>query len=144
MKASFYFQGKGWQNFIEVKLRYWNDFYKMWIEGRKHTDIKILFYEDMKINIVNEVLEILDFIGFEADSDRLDCLEKIQFRTFKRNKSKNKIEKQNCFSASQKFLIAKHVKMLNRTLVQNKHEGLPKSYLDFTEFGKIIFQGKSR
>ena len=106
----------------------------MWMEGRKHTDIKILFYEDLKVNIVKEVLDILDFIGFKADSDRLDCLEKIEFRTFKRNKSESSIGIENYFSAHQKFLLAKHVKMLNKTLVQNKHKGLPKSYLDFTEF----------
>ena len=108
----------------------------MWIKSRKHTNIKILFYEDVKLNIVNEVLDILEFIGFKADSDRLDCLEKIEFLTFKRNKSESSIEKENYFSASQKFLIAKHVKMLNKTLVQNKHKGLPKSYLDFPEFEK--------
>ena len=116
----------------------------MWIEGRKHKDIKILFYEDVKSNIVHEVLDILEFIGFEADTDRLDCLETIQFRTFKRNKSKNRVEKQNYFSASQKFLIAKHVKMLNNTLVKNKHKVLPKSYLDFTEFGRITFHSKNK
>ena len=116
----------------------------MWIKSRKHTNIKILFYEDVKLNIVNEVLDILEFIGFKADSDRLDCLEKIEFLTFKRNQSESSIEKENYFSASQKFLIANHVKMLNKTLVKNKHKGLPKSYLDFSEFGKIIFENKSK
>jgi hypothetical protein len=126
------------ERFIEVKLRYWADFYKMWIEDRRHEDIHIVFYEDIKTDLVKSVLEILRFIGVNPNHERLNCLQKIQNRKFKRKK--NKDENQNHFSASQKFLIAKHVKMLNKTLLNNCQKQLPSSYLDFTQFGKISFK----
>ena len=132
------FQGKSWQRFIEVKLRYWADFYKMWVEDRRHEDIQIVLYEDVKTDLVKTVLEMLRFIGVNPNHERLDCLQKIQNRKFKRKE--NEDEKQKYFSASQKFLIAKHVKMLNTTLVNNYQKWLPSSYLDFTQFGKISFK----
>ena len=112
---------------------YWADFYKMWVE-----DIKIVFYEDIKTYLVKSVLEILRFIEVNPNHERLDCMQKIQNRTFKRKK--NKHEKQKKISASKKFLIAKHVKMLNKTLVNKYQKQLPTSYLDFTQFGKISFK----
>ena len=117
---------------------YWADFYKMWVEDRRYEDIHIVLYEDIKTDLVKTVLEMLRFIEVNPNQERLDCWQKIQNRTFKRKK--NKHEKQKYFSASKKFLIAKHVKMLNKTLVNKYQKQLPTSYLDFTQFGKISFK----
>ena len=111
----------------------------MWLENRKHEDIKIVFYEDLQLDIVREVLGILKFIGMKPQFDRINCLEKFQNKTFKRNRYINGKDKLTYFSASQKFLISKHVKMLNATLVKNNQNQLLKSYIDFTNFRKIQF-----
>ena len=110
----------------------------MWIEDRKQEDIEIVLYEELKNDLVEVALDVLRFIGLEPDSERLGCLAKNENRTFKR--SNTETDFLNYFSVSQKFLIAKHVKMLNDTLVKNGHKQLPRSYLDFSKYGNIQFK----
>ena len=88
--------------------------------------------------LVKTAKEVLEFIGVEPDLARLQCLEKNQNRTFKREQKNSETNFKKYFSVSQKFLIAKHVKMLNATLVKNDQKWLPASYLDFSKFGHNI------
>ena len=109
----------------------------MWVENRRKEDVKIVFYKDFEHDLVKTTKEVLEFIGVEIDLARLQCLKKNQNRTFKREQKNSETNFKKYFSVSQKFLIAKHVKMLNATLVQNDQKNLPTSYLDFSKFGHI-------
>ena len=131
MLNTYKFQGPGWQHFIEVKLRFWTDFYRMWIEGRKHEEVLVIFYEDMKINLETNLENILTFLKIKVNQIRIDCVLENQNTAFQRKTTKSNEDWLKQFSMSQKLLIVKHVEMLNQILVKNGHRRLPGSDLDF-------------
>ena len=125
-------QGIGWNKFVDVKLKFWRYFYKMWVEDRKKKDIKIVFYEDLKTNLSRIAKDINSFIGLPFNSERLDCVMRIKNKLFKRQVLNP--DHSGYFSYSQQLLIAKHVDMLNTTLVKHGHLPLPQSYMDFSVY----------
>merc|ERR1712096_400240 len=84
------FKGIPWQELIEVQLRYWAEFYKMWLENRKDEEIKIVFYEEFKSDIKHTAEDVGNFIGLNIDQERLDCLAQHENKTFKRKQNTTK------------------------------------------------------
>ena len=107
----------------------------MWLEDRENKNIKIVFYEDLSLNTSKTVKGILNFIGVSPSLARLDCLLRNKNQTFKRLKLGSDYSSQ--FSTSQQQLIARHVQMLNTSLVKNGHNPLPQSYLDFSMYASL-------
>ena len=82
--TKFYLQGIGWNKFVDVKLKFWRYFYKMWVEDRPKKDLKIVFYEDLKTNLSRIAKDINSFIGLPFNPERLDCVMRVKNKLFKR------------------------------------------------------------
>ena len=122
-------QGINWNKFIEVKLKFWRYFYKMWVEDRPNKLMKIVFYEDLRTNLLKTVREIIAFIEIPFIQARLDCVVRDNNQVFKRRMLNT--DYSSYFSSSQQIMIAREVDKLNNTLVSHGHNQLPGTFQSF-------------
>ena len=107
----------------------------MWVEDRPNKLIKIVFYEDLRTNLLKTVREIIAFIEIPFIQARLDCVVRDNNQVFKRRMLNT--DYSTYFSSSQQIMIAREVDMLSNTMVSHGHKQLPESYRDFSMYSKF-------
>ncbi|XP_060595730.1 sulfotransferase 1E1-like [Ruditapes philippinarum] len=71
----------------------WFDYTKSWWELRDRSNVKIIFYEDMKEDLHREVTEICKFLDKDLSGDLLTrIVEHCQFESMKRNPMTNHLD----------------------------------------------------
>ena len=63
----------GWNHFVSVKIKHWEYFYTDWIKS-KEAKILVVHFENLIDNLEWNLLRILDFLDFESDQQRLQCV----------------------------------------------------------------------
>ncbi|XP_042234343.1 uncharacterized protein LOC121874310 isoform X2 [Homarus americanus] len=69
-----HFLGKGWTEFVTLKVGLWKDFNIDWLTLSKPKDMHVTFYENLKIDPVEEMRKILRYLKLPDDEDRLHCV----------------------------------------------------------------------
>ncbi|KAL7647715.1 UNVERIFIED_CONTAM: hypothetical protein RMT77_001324 [Armadillidium vulgare] len=104
-------------------LKKWSDFNKEVLNI--HSNVKIVFYENLIKDPVFEVAKIVSYLGIQPDPKRLECLLKYPDGPAKRNHSEidpYKLKDKKLFATSM-FRIIK--------LLQRKNVEVPKEYFLF-------------
>ena len=79
----------GWAEFVDIKIRLWEEFYKDWLERCPEKDVFVTHYEILKHDLQSELSQILDFLRLPKDQSRLACVNTYSAGLFKRKPSKN-------------------------------------------------------
>ncbi|XP_071502455.1 WSCD family member AAEL009094-like [Diadema antillarum] len=67
-----YFKSEKWDKFIQSASISWEDRITSWLP---RNNVRVLFYEDLKSDLRNQIIQLLRFLDFPVDHDRLDCME---------------------------------------------------------------------
>lgn len=120
-----HFVGKGWAEFVSLKIQLWRDFYMDWLTHSKPEDIHIIHYEHLKQNPVEEMRKVIQYLKLVENSDRLYCLGQHTDGLFKRKPSKNVPLDLNPYTRELKDLIYEAIDELNNILQEKGKEQLP-------------------
>ena len=77
-----------WDRFVHASIQLWEDLYLNWLV--KSSNILLIHYEDLKdAHFRRETLqEIGNFLGFEVNNERLECVLSHPYTKFQRKKKK--------------------------------------------------------
>ena len=77
-----------WDRFVHASIQLWEDLYLNWLV--KSSNILLIHYEDLKdAHFRKETLqEIGNFLGFEVNNERLECVLSHPYTKFQRKKKK--------------------------------------------------------
>jgi hypothetical protein len=127
------FLGPGWDYFVLVKIRSWEYFYMDWLTSVPDlSKILVINYEDLKDDLENILIQILDFLDFSTDKDRLSCvLEYKEAHKFKR-KSKPDLPGDR-YTCDQKITI---IDAINR--VDSALEEATKTRIPFEKYDVLL------
>lgn len=120
------FVGRGWNHFVSVKIRHWEYFYTDWIKS-KEAKILVVHFENLIDNLEWNLLRILDFLDFESDQQRLQCVLRNAEGQFHR-RAKNSTMSQTSddpYNDSQKKLIREAVRRVDQALKMSSMEAIP-------------------
>ncbi|XP_042869946.1 uncharacterized protein LOC122251829 [Penaeus japonicus] len=120
-----HFVGKGWAEFVSLKIQLWRDFYVDWLSTSKPENIHIIHYEHLKKNPVEEMRKVIQYLKLPENNDRLDCLGQHTDGLFKRKPSKNVPLDLNPFTRELKDLIYAAIDDLNNVLRETGKDQLP-------------------
>lgn len=125
------FIGKGWAEFVTLKIMLWKEFYIDWLTQCQPSGIHITHYEDVKRDVLKEMERILTYLKLKHDAKRLQCVGQHTDGLFKRKPSKNVPLDNNPFTQELKNLVYEAIDELNSALKRSGKLPLP---LDLYEF----------
>ena len=79
---------KDWDRFVHSAIRLWEELYLKWLV--RDTKILILYYEDLKDTKLRRkaLRDVSNFLDFESDEERLECVLKHPYTKFQRAEKK--------------------------------------------------------
>ena len=105
----------------------------MWLEDRKPSDILVVFYEDLKDQLIANMHDIVKFLSYDVDEARMKCIAAHHTGHVQRPANSAPSYK-NLFTEEQKDFILQHVQALDEVMKSAGLKSLPKSYYDLSKF----------
>ncbi|XP_045600125.2 uncharacterized protein [Procambarus clarkii] len=122
-----HFLGKGWAEFVMLKIGLWKDFYVDWLSLCQPVNIHVTYYEHLKENPVEEMEKIMHYLKLPIDNNRLYCVGSNTDGLFKRKPSKNVPLDFNPFTRELKDIVYKAIAEVDSVLKKTGKDGLPLS-----------------
>ncbi|CAL4063682.1 unnamed protein product, partial [Meganyctiphanes norvegica] len=120
-----HFMGKGWADFVTLKIKLWKDFYIDWLTLCRPEKVHITYYEIMKEDPVKEMKDILEYLKLPPDAGRLKCVGQHTDGLFKRKPNKNNHNPEDPYSQQLRDLIYEAIDDVNDILKQKGRKLLP-------------------
>ena len=110
---------KNFERFVLENIVSWRTLIEDWVVLG---NVTVIHFENVLTNKTAEIIKVLQFLGLNMDSDRLQCVELYNFDMYQR---KQQILETSPFTDKIRRIVNESILSVDRTLTQHGHPGIP-------------------